>query len=169
RVKKLTGLRVQKVNGLRVQKVTRHHTYHLEEEEFVSKKISRKLLAASVTLSLALSGTAVAAAQPTQSRAATVSTAQTPATSPSINTSPAPSTAPSTVEEQGKITAIIKAGMKALKKINKSWYDKIISKAREGKATFVAWWDASVPGWIKTLMGGVTSSAIWEFISTYLL
>lgn len=37
-------------------------------------------------------------------------------------------------EEQGKIKLAIKSDLEALKRINKGWYDKVISKSKEGKA-----------------------------------
>ena len=59
--------------------------------------------------------------------------------------------------------------MQALKRVNKSWYDNIVNKAKEGKDAFLTWWDASVPGWVKALFGNVAAAAIWDFISTFLL
>lgn len=142
------------------------------------QKFYRKSIAGALTASLIFAVPVVASAQESISTASVSNATETrerPSRTNSIERVPVEqvqikqNSGTPEAEEQGKISAIIKAALAALKKINKGWCNKVVSKAKEGKDAFVNWWDASVPAWIKNLFSGIAASAIWEFISTYIL
>ncbi|MBK4168267.1 hypothetical protein GWO61_08420 [Corynebacterium macginleyi] len=142
------------------------------------QKFYRKSIAGVLTASLIIGVPAVASAQestPTTSVSNVAEAQERPSRVNSIERVPVKqvqlkqNSGTPDAEAYGKISAAVKAALAALKKINKGWYDKVVSKATEGKTAFVNWWNASVPGWVKALFGNIAASAIWEVISTYLL
>ncbi|WP_144793091.1 hypothetical protein [Corynebacterium singulare] len=137
------------------------------------QKRSRKYLSIVAAASIVASGSAVASAQestPYRTPARFADSIHTTSNVPSIEqVQIEPENGSTEAEEQGKIKTVIKAGLEALKRINKGWYDKVISKSKEGKATFVSWWDKHVPESVRDLFIGISASAIWQFINDYLL
>lgn len=58
----------------------------------------------------------------------------------------------------------VKAALEVLKRTSTTWYNNVIRYVNNGKTAFVNWWNTSVPGWVKTLFGGVSASAIYDAI-----
>lgn len=140
--------------------------------------IYRKAITGALTASLVVSIPAIATAQETPVSGSSSGTAvvqESPVREVSAERVPVeqvqidPNPGTPEAEAQGKISKLIKAGLELLKKINKGWYDTVVSKATQGKVAFTTWWDASVPAWIKNLFGGIAASAIWQFIYDYIL
>lgn len=140
--------------------------------------IYRKAITGVLTASLVVSAPVIATAQETPffgSSSGATAVQESPVREVPVERVPVeqvqidPSLGTPEAEAQGKISKLIKAGLELLKKINKGWYDTVISKATEGKIAFTTWWDAFVPGWIKNLFGSVAAAAIWQFIYDYIL
>jgi len=103
------------------------------------QKFYRKSIAGALTASLIFAVPVVASAQESISTASVSNATETrerPSRTNSIERVPVEqvqikqNSGTPEAEEQGKIPAIIKAALAALKKINKGWYNKVVSKAK---------------------------------------
>ncbi len=60
----------------------------------------------------------------------------------------------------------IRAGMEALKRFNRTWYNAIRSQLNNGRTAFVNWWNNSVPTQIKNIVygttGGLSGNALYD-------
>ncbi|GIG35896.1 hypothetical protein [Cellulomonas pakistanensis] len=150
-------------------------------------KIRNRVTAGIVTTALAgtlmlASGQAATATTPARTSAPVASTAVASSVAAGLgSTAPTPPT-PSPVQLPAPTPALgdgggasttaipiavrlaVKAALEVVKRTSTTWYNNIIRYVNNGRTAFVNWWNTSVPGWVKTLFGGVSASAIYDAI-----
>ena len=139
----------------------------------------RKIAAAALTLSLG-TGIGLTAAAPATAAAVTSSSASVAAAGASGALVPLPSGSSSALLPGGGaltpggtavtpnvpiwIRVAVQAALAVIKSRSVATYRAIIAYVERGRTAFVAWWNSSVPTWVKGLLGGISGNAVYDAI-----
>ena len=118
---------------------------------------------AAVLPSTAASSSSVSVSAASSVSPSTISGVSTTASAP-VAVSGGVSTPASTTSVQGnQWSAIGRAIIAAFKKVP-GLYTKAVNAVKAGYASFKRFWTNTVPGWIKTLAGGLATSTIYDIL-----